>query len=337
MLAHEKCSSSQPPTIGPSAIATPAVAPHRPIARARSVRSVKTLEISDSVVGNTIAAPRPMKHRAAISSSGLAARPPAALDSAEHAAGRRAASPLRPTRSQRLPAASSERREHEVVARRRSIAAGCSCACSSRTSVGSATLTIVVSRLIANAASSRDDEDQRSVVHATNYIKLQQEKIKSNRQFRQPDDYNGGMRAYGQYCAVAKALDLIGDRWTLLVVRELLAQGPVPLHRPAQRPAGDRHQPPLRSPARSRGRGHRRAAKRRPRRSRPPLFKLTPRGEELAPVLRELLRWGMPLMQEGPAAGDAFRGPWMTWPAEMSLLDREPGCRARHDPGPGGR
>ena len=30
------------------------------------------------------------------------------------------------------------------------------------------------------------------------------------------------MRSYGQYCSVAKALDLIGDRWTLLIVRDAL-------------------------------------------------------------------------------------------------------------------
>lgn len=30
------------------------------------------------------------------------------------------------------------------------------------------------------------------------------------------------MRSYGQYCGLAKALDHVGDRWTLLVVRELL-------------------------------------------------------------------------------------------------------------------
>lgn len=29
-------------------------------------------------------------------------------------------------------------------------------------------------------------------------------------------------RSYGQYCALARALDVVGDRWTLLVVRELL-------------------------------------------------------------------------------------------------------------------
>ena len=30
------------------------------------------------------------------------------------------------------------------------------------------------------------------------------------------------MRSYDQYCAVARALDIVGDRWTLLIVRELL-------------------------------------------------------------------------------------------------------------------
>ena len=30
------------------------------------------------------------------------------------------------------------------------------------------------------------------------------------------------MRSYGQFCALARALDLVGQRWTLLVVRELL-------------------------------------------------------------------------------------------------------------------
>jgi Predicted transcriptional regulators len=33
--------------------------------------------------------------------------------------------------------------------------------------------------------------------------------------------YAGGMRSYGQYCSVAKALDVIGDRWSLLIIREL--------------------------------------------------------------------------------------------------------------------
>ena len=30
------------------------------------------------------------------------------------------------------------------------------------------------------------------------------------------------MKAYGQYCPVAKSLDIVGDRWTLLIVRDLM-------------------------------------------------------------------------------------------------------------------
>src|SRR5208283_2290290 len=31
------------------------------------------------------------------------------------------------------------------------------------------------------------------------------------------------MKSYGQFCSFARALDLFGERWTLLVVRELLS------------------------------------------------------------------------------------------------------------------
>ena len=30
------------------------------------------------------------------------------------------------------------------------------------------------------------------------------------------------MRSYEQQCGLARALDMVGDRWTLLIVRELL-------------------------------------------------------------------------------------------------------------------
>ena len=31
-----------------------------------------------------------------------------------------------------------------------------------------------------------------------------------------------GMNSYGQFCAIARALEVLGERWTLLIVRELL-------------------------------------------------------------------------------------------------------------------
>jgi DNA-binding HxlR family transcriptional regulator len=33
------------------------------------------------------------------------------------------------------------------------------------------------------------------------------------------------MKSYGQFCSVARALDLLGERWTILIVRELLFGG----------------------------------------------------------------------------------------------------------------
>ena len=34
--------------------------------------------------------------------------------------------------------------------------------------------------------------------------------------------YGPSMKGYGQFCSIARALDLLGERWTLLIVRELL-------------------------------------------------------------------------------------------------------------------
>jgi DNA-binding HxlR family transcriptional regulator len=133
------------------------------------------------------------------------------------------------------------------------------------------------------------------------------------------------MRTYGQYCAVAKALDLIGDRWTLLVVRELLVRGPcryTDLRNGLPGIATNLLSDRLRQ-LEDAGILSREEAP-------PPvattLFTLTSRGAELAPLLQELMRWGMPLMVDGPAPGDVFRGQWMTWAAEMSLTDTD------HDP-----
>ncbi len=84
MLRQSNTSSSQPPTIGPSAIAAPVIAPHSPIASARSRRSVNTFVSSDSVEGNTIAAPTPITARAAISWPERSVSPPARLASTEH-------------------------------------------------------------------------------------------------------------------------------------------------------------------------------------------------------------------------------------------------------------
>jgi hypothetical protein len=76
------------------------------MARARSRRSVKTLEISDSVAGNVMAAPSPITARAAISCAGLVVKPPARL-AVPITASPASSMPLRPNRSDRLPKVSS--------------------------------------------------------------------------------------------------------------------------------------------------------------------------------------------------------------------------------------
>src|SRR5882757_6308306 len=66
---QEKCSSSQPPEIGPAATPTPTIAAHSPIAFARFTGSAKMLVISDRVVGKMTAAPTPIAARAQMSAS----------------------------------------------------------------------------------------------------------------------------------------------------------------------------------------------------------------------------------------------------------------------------
>src|SRR5215469_16858538 len=103
------------------------------------------------------------------------------------------------------------------------------------------------------------------------------------------------MRSYGQYCSLAKALDVVGDRWTLLIVRELLLRGACRytdlrngLPGIATNLLADRLRELEQADIVSREQAP------------PPvattLFRLTERGEELKNVLFELGRWGVPLM-----------------------------------------
>src|ERR671921_804465 len=52
-----------------------------------------------------------------------------------------------------------------------------------------------------------------------NIVKLLVHKIKVKK-WDQKDEMS--KRSYNQYCAVARSLDIVGERWTLLIVRELL-------------------------------------------------------------------------------------------------------------------
>ena len=134
------------------------------------------------------------------------------------------------------------------------------------------------------------------------------------------------MRTYGQYCSLAKALDLLGERWTLLIVRELLLRGP---SRYTDLREG---LPGIASNLLAERLRRLEAAGLVVREEAPPpvattLFRLTPRGEALKDTLYELGKWGTPLMLDGPAPDDAFRERWMALPVELFLRERAP-----HDP-----
>jgi DNA-binding HxlR family transcriptional regulator len=130
------------------------------------------------------------------------------------------------------------------------------------------------------------------------------------------------MRSYGQYCSLAKALDVVGDRWTLLIVRELLLRGAcrytdlrnglpgIATNLLADRlrelelagiVAREEAPPPIAST----------------------LFRLTQRGEDLRGALVELGRWGAPLMAERDG-DEEFRSHWLAMPVELYLTDRSP-------------
>lgn len=116
-------------------------------------------------------------------------------------------------------------------------------------------------------------------------------------------------RSYDQYCPLAQALDLVGERWVLLVVRELLS-GPkrfkdLQLALP--------------------GIGANLLSKRLKEMEHnglvakgvlpPPgvasVYELTERGRALKEALLALVRWGLPLVAEPAKPGDFFRPHWL--------------------------
>jgi DNA-binding HxlR family transcriptional regulator len=134
------------------------------------------------------------------------------------------------------------------------------------------------------------------------------------------------MRSYGQYCSVAKALDVIGDRWTLLIIRELLLQGPC-------RYTDLKHGLPgiATNLLSDRLRELESAGLIRREEAAPPvattLFHLTDAGAALEPALGALGGWGIRYMAE-PADGDEFRSHWFAFPVSVFLRDRDPDAPA---------
>ena len=115
------------------------------------------------------------------------------------------------------------------------------------------------------------------------------------------------MKSYGQYCGLARALDVVGDRWNLLIVRQLLVA-------PARYRELLDGLPGVASnllagrlrDLEAAGVVERRLATEGNAIS----YALTPWGAALREPVEGLIRWSTPLMASGPG-GDRFRADWL--------------------------
>ncbi|MFI7014599.1 winged helix-turn-helix transcriptional regulator [Streptomyces sp. NPDC050164] len=125
-------------------------------------------------------------------------------------------------------------------------------------------------------------------------------------------------RSYGQYCGLARALDVIGARWSLLIVRELLV-GPA---RYSELLAGlpgistnlliDRLRELEEAGVVQRTLDTDRNSV---------AYMLTPWGSELRTAVGALVNWSTPLMISGPQE-DSFRTHWLVVALDSLLRDR---------------
>jgi DNA-binding HxlR family transcriptional regulator len=126
------------------------------------------------------------------------------------------------------------------------------------------------------------------------------------------------MKSYQQYCSVARALDVVGDRWVMLIVRELLTFGP------SRYSDLKRGLPGIASNLLAERLRVMEADGLIERRDAPPpvganLYELTPRGRDLQDIVQALSRWGLDLMPAGAHDGDAVQPQWTALYAAMRL------------------
>src|SRR5262245_32421594 len=116
-------------------------------------------------------------------------------------------------------------------------------------------------------------------------------------------------RSYDQFCGLARALDVVGERWTLLIVRELMS-GPKRYSDLADALAGIGTSMPAAKLKQLQLDGvvDRRTLA-------PPIastiYQLTPVGHELAGAMVPLALWGARhYMREEPGPAETFRPEW---------------------------
>jgi DNA-binding HxlR family transcriptional regulator len=124
------------------------------------------------------------------------------------------------------------------------------------------------------------------------------------------------VRSYGQYCGLARALDVVGGRWSLLIVRELLV-GPA---RYRDLLAGLPGIATNLLAERLRDMEDAGVVQRQLDTDRDGVvYALTPWGSQLRSAVDALVNWSGPLMVSGPRPGDSFQTHWLAVALEALL------------------
>jgi DNA-binding HxlR family transcriptional regulator len=125
-------------------------------------------------------------------------------------------------------------------------------------------------------------------------------------------------RSYDQYCALSRALDVVGERWTILIVRELLA-GPrryTDLHADLPGVSTD----VLATRLKEMEQDGLITRRRLPPPGAATVYELTPRGQDLLPALTLLADWGAAGLTERRPT-DALRAHWFAIPLLRQLAE----------------
>jgi DNA-binding HxlR family transcriptional regulator len=124
------------------------------------------------------------------------------------------------------------------------------------------------------------------------------------------------VKGYRQFCAVSRALDVLGDRWAFLVIRELLL-GP---RRYTDLLTGLTGVPSSVLTARLRELERANVVRRvqLPPPAAAVVYELTSGGAELRPIMDDLARWGLRLMDR-PRSGESVRACWLVYSLSVSV------------------
>jgi DNA-binding HxlR family transcriptional regulator len=138
-------------------------------------------------------------------------------------------------------------------------------------------------------------------------------------------------RRYEQYCPMAHALDLVGDRWALLVVRELM-------HGPKRYTDLVDHLHGIGTNILAARLRDLEANGIVARRTLPPpaaskVYELTDYGRELQPAMRELALWGARSLGPPTASDELFEG-WLSNAMDIVMANRAPAGRFEFRAGP---